>query len=172
MPLLNLCTKNVSANRFAKCTVQSVDANVEKGPLFDTAGNTSRGAVYSQTKTVRHGMRAAIVVVAGRGGGRRGVDSARRGGTNACARGEGRDQDAERHSCGVDVPSRRDVFDICLRAPYARRFTAAASRECQCSEMGLLHSCAKCSRRPRARCTSPWRHTRRCVQQGVCAVLG
>ena len=41
--------------------------------------------MYSQTKTVRQGMRAAIVVVAGRGGGRRGVDSARRGETNACA---------------------------------------------------------------------------------------
>ena len=82
MPLLNLCTNNVSANRFAKCTVQSVDANVEKGPAFDTAGNTMSGAVYSQTKTVRQGMRAAIVVAA-RGGGRRGVDSVRRGDTKA-----------------------------------------------------------------------------------------
>jgi hypothetical protein len=80
-----LCTKSVSANRFAKCTVQSVDASVAKGPALDTAGNTMSGAVYSQTKTVRHGMRAAIVVVAGRGGGRRGADSARRGETNACA---------------------------------------------------------------------------------------
>ena len=85
MPFENLCTNNVSANRFAKWTVQSVDANVEKGPAFDTAGNTSKGAVYSQTKTVRHGMRAAIVVGAGRGGGRRCVDSVRRGETNACA---------------------------------------------------------------------------------------
>ena len=82
--MLNLCTKSVSASRFVKCTVQSVDANVEKGPALDTAGNTRRGAVYSQTKTVRHGMRAAIVV-AGRCGWRRGVDSVRRGDTNACA---------------------------------------------------------------------------------------
>ena len=44
------------------------------------------GAVYSQTNTVRHGMRAAIVGVrvtvrCGRGR----VDSVRRGETNACA---------------------------------------------------------------------------------------
>ena len=83
--MLNLCTNKVSANRFVKCTVQSVDANVEKGPAFDTAGKTKRGAVYSHTNTVRQGMRAAIVGVAGRGGGRRGVDSVRRGETNACA---------------------------------------------------------------------------------------
>ena len=36
-----------------------------------------------------------------------------------------------------------------LAGPYARRFTAAAAAQ-QCSEMGLLHSCAKRSRRPRA----------------------
>ena len=82
--MLNLCTKSVSASRFAKWTVQSVDASVAKGPALDTAGNTSRGAVYSQTKTVRQGMRAAIVGVrvtvrCGR------VDSARRGETNVCA---------------------------------------------------------------------------------------
>ena len=83
--MLNLCTNNVSANRFAKCMVQSVDASVAKGPALDTAGNTMSGAVYSHTNTVRHGMRAAMVVVAGRGGGRRGVDSLWRGETNACA---------------------------------------------------------------------------------------
>ena len=84
MPFENLCTNNVSRSRFEKWTVQSVDANVEKGPLCATAGNTSSGAVYSQTKTVRHGMRAAIVGVrATERCGR--VDSARRGDTNACA---------------------------------------------------------------------------------------
>ena len=60
MPLLNLCTNKVSRSRFEKWTVQSVDASVAKGPALDTAGNTIKGAVYSQTNTVRHGMRAAI----------------------------------------------------------------------------------------------------------------
>ena len=84
MPFENLCTNKVSKSRFAKWTVQSVDANVEKGPAFDTAGKTMRGAVYSQTKTVRHGMRAAIVgVLVTERCGR--VDSVRRGETNACA---------------------------------------------------------------------------------------
>ena len=83
MPLLNLCTNNVSASRFAKWTVQSVEAKVAKGPALDTAGNTMSGAVYSQTNTVRHGMRAAIVVVATVRCGRGRVDSVRRGETNA-----------------------------------------------------------------------------------------
>ena len=128
MPFENLCTKSVSANRFAKCTVQSVDANVEKGPALDTAGKTKRGAVYSQTKTVRHGMRAAIVV-AGRGGGRRGVDSARRGETNACA--AARDTTRSRRAILLRL-SWRDVSMYCidtyLRA-LRRASLQAASRE-------------------------------------------
>ena len=125
--MLNLCTNNVSRSRFAKCTVQSVDANVEKGPALDTAGKTKRGAVYSQTKTVRHGMRAAMVV-AGRGGGRRGVDSARRGETNACAAARA----ATRMRRAILVMSELgDVsmccFDTYLRGLYAaRRFRQQA----------------------------------------------
>ena len=142
MPLLNLWTNKVSRSRFAKCTVQSVDASVAKGPALDTAGNTRRGAVYSQTKTVRHGMRAAIVgVLVTERCGR--VDSVRRGDTNACAAARA----ATRMRSAIRAVSTRCVS--MLAGLYARRFTAAAAAQ-QCSEMGLLHSCAKRSRSSRA----------------------
>ena len=131
--MLNLCTKSVSASRFAKCTVQSVDANVEKGPALDTAGKTKRGAVYSQTKTVRHGIRAAIVGVrvtvrCGR------VDSVRRGETNACA--AARDTTRSRRAILLRL-SWRDVSMCCLDTTCGalrRASLQAAIRECQCSE--------------------------------------
>ena len=132
--MLNLCTNNVSASRFAKCTVQSVDANVEKGPALDTAGNTMRGAVYSQTKTVRHGMRAAIVVVATVRCGRGRVDSVRRGETNACA--AARDTTRSRRAILLRL-SWRDVSMCCLDTTCGalrRASLQAAIRECQCSE--------------------------------------
>ena len=134
MPLLNLCTNKVSRSRFAKWTVQSVDASVEKGPAFDTAGNTSSGAVYSQTKTVRHGMRAAIVVVAGRGGGRRGVDSARRGETNACA--AARDTTRRRRVIFVVSEFVRCVDVLCRHLlAGTTSYVASGLQSAHCSEL-------------------------------------
>ena len=83
MPFAELCTNNVSANRFEKCTVQSVEASVERA-RFESRPKTNKGAVYSHADTVRHGIRRPsslrVTVRCGR------APTARRGGTNARAR--------------------------------------------------------------------------------------
>ena len=163
MPFENLCTKSVSANRFAKWTVQSVDANVEKGPAFDTAGNTSKGAVYSQTKTVRHGMRAAIVVVTTVRCGRGRVDSARRGETNACATANAatRMRSAIRavSTCRVDAmclmyacgPLRASLHGCCKRSASALRWDCFTRARSAIEGMGHCKRITEAVRTKRAR---------------------
>ena len=120
--------------------------------------------MYSQTKTVRHGMRAAIVVVAGRGGARR-VDGVRRGETNACAAARA----ATRMRSAIRAVSTCRVDAMCLIyacGPYARRFTAAASEsasalrwDCFTRARSALEGLARCKDSPR-RCVleacAPW----------------
>ena len=133
---------------------------------------TNKGAVYSHTNTVRHGMRAAIVVRHGSLGvavastacapGEDGSDRPRRGTRPGC----GKPSVASELTCRVDAmglmyacgPLRASLHGCGNRPSSALRWDCSAT------------ACAKRSREARAlQRTSPWRARR---QRRLCSVAG